>query len=134
MSDSITTDAVAHTLAHGNLIRVFSNRDPGSRLAAIKDTYHPDVTFYEPDAVIIGHEGINERVEALLNERQGWAFEPAGNVLKNHDMVYLAWGFGPKGEDGKVDVKARGADVLMVQDGKVKKFWVVLEGVSDVKV
>jgi len=129
----IVSDETAKKLAYGNLLDVFSNRDATSRLSAIKETYHPDVTFNEPDAVITGHDGINSKVEELLGERQGWAFVPSGNILKNHDMVYLAWGFGPAKEDGKVDVKVKGADVLIVEDGKVKKFWVVLEGPSDVK-
>src|ERR1700754_5025687 len=107
---------LAHTLALNNLLRVFSNRDAPSRAAAIRETYHEDVTFYEPDAVITGHEGINAKVEQLLGERPGWAFVPSGNVMRNHGMVYLAWGFGPVGEGGSVDVKVRGADVLMVEE------------------
>jgi hypothetical protein len=129
----IVPDETAKKLAYGNLLDVFSNRDPQSRLAAIKQTYHADVTFYEPDTVITGHDAVNAKVEELLNERQGWGFVPHGNVTKNHDMVHLAWGFGPVGDDGAVDVKVKGADVLIVEDAKVKKFWVVLEGITDVK-
>lgn len=129
----IVPDSTAKKLAYGNLLHVFSNRDAASRRVAIKETYHEDVTFYEPDQVITGHDGVDATAAKLLDERQGWGFVPSGNVTKNHEMVYLAWGFGPVGEDGQVDVKVTGADVLIVEDGKVKKFWVVLNGVTDVK-
>lgn len=124
---------LAHALAHSNLLRVFSNRDPAARLAAIKSTYHEDVTFYEPDVVVTGHDGVNAKAEELLNERKGWGFVPRGEVKRNHEMLYLAWGFGPQGEDGVVDIKATGADVLIVEGEKVKKFWVIIDGVSDAK-
>jgi hypothetical protein len=131
-----TTDAIASTLAYNNLLKVFSNHDPISRLSTIQKTYHPQVEFFEPDAVLIGHEAINTRVQSLLDERAGWDFIPAGKVMKNHDMVYLAWGFGPRNPepDSGVHVKVKGADVILVENGLIKKFWVVMEGVSDVKV
>ncbi|KIX01962.1 uncharacterized protein Z518_07901 [Rhinocladiella mackenziei CBS 650.93] len=44
--------AVAHALAYANLMSVFSNRDPISRLEAIKSTYHNDVVFLEPNEII----------------------------------------------------------------------------------
>ena len=134
MADSYTVpDAVAKTLAYNNLLHVFSNRDASSRATVIKETYHPDAIMYEQSEVLTGHEAINAKAQSLLDEREGWAFEPLGNVIKNHGMVYLAWGFGPRGGDGVVDVKVTGADVIIVEEGKIRKFWVVLEGVSDVK-
>lgn len=126
--------AVAHTLTHNNLLRVFSNRDPVSRREVIKETYHPDVVLLEPDDIAHGHDGVDAKAQALLDERQGWEFVPDGPVRQNHEMLHLAWGFGPKGADGKVDVKAKGSDTLIVRDGKVERFWVIIEGVSDVKV
>lgn len=125
--------AEALTLAHGNLLDVFSNRDASSRLANIKQIYHDDVVFYEPDAIVTGHGGINAKVDELLGSRPGWAFVPHGNVTRNHGMLHLAWGFGPTSEDGRVDVKVKGADVIIVDEGKIRCFWVVLEGVTDVK-
>ncbi len=143
-----TSDEVCHALAHNNLLRVFSNRDAVSRWAAIQETYHPNVVFYEPDDMVTGHKAVDAKAAALLDQREGWEFVPVGNVKRNHDMVYLAWRFGPPKISGQgqkhggrsggssvdVDVKATGADVLMVREGKVEKFWVVLDGVSDVKV
>ncbi|OAP58105.1 hypothetical protein AYL99_07195 [Fonsecaea erecta] len=124
--------AVAHKLAYSNLLSVFSNRDAESRLAAILETYTADVTFYEPDAVATGHDGVNAKAEQLLAARAGWRFVPVGRVQRNHDMVYLAWGFGPQDEgSGEVDVKVKGADVLIVDHDKVRTFWVIIEGVTD---
>ena len=87
--------------------------------------------------MVTGHDAVDAKAAALLadDQREGWEFVPVGKVKRNHDMVYLAWGFGPpKKGHGGVDVKATGADVLMVREGKVEKLWVVLDGVSDVKV
>ena len=131
---------LAQTLAHTNLLGIFSNTDAASRKAAIRATYHPDVEFFEPDAVITNHEGIDAKVEKLLAERPGWSFVPLGPVRCNHQLVFLAWGYGPKeaaGEgnnDGGVEVKVKGCDVLMVEGDKVKRFWVLIDGASDVKV
>ncbi|ETI27594.1 hypothetical protein G647_00043 [Cladophialophora carrionii CBS 160.54] len=129
----IIPDETAKKLAYGNLLDVFSNRDVQSRLVAVKETYHAEVTFYGPDAIHTGHDAVNAEAQKLLDDRPGWAFVPQGIVTKNHDMLYLAWGFGPVGDDGLVDVRTRGADVLIVEQGKVKKFWVIIEGITDVK-
>ncbi|KIY00117.1 uncharacterized protein Z520_03802 [Fonsecaea multimorphosa CBS 102226] len=132
----IVSAQVAQTLAYNNLLRVFSNRDRASRLAIIRETYTSDVTFYEPDVIATGHDGVDAKAEELLTARAGWEFVPSGNVQRNHNMIWLAWGFGPKdGSTGEVDVKVKGGDVLIVdlEQGKVKSFWVVIEGVTDSK-
>ncbi|KIW79092.1 hypothetical protein Z517_08932 [Fonsecaea pedrosoi CBS 271.37] len=132
-ADSVSAD-VAHTLAYANLLDVFSNRNRESRRRAIQETYHADVTFYEPDSVTTGHDGVDSKCEELLSARKGWGFVPVGNVQRNHGMVYLAWGFGPRDTaTGEVEAKVKGADVLMVEEGKIRKFWVIIEGVTDSK-
>jgi hypothetical protein len=133
---SATTDQIAHTLAYNNLIHVFSNRDPVSRMSKIKATYHPDVQFFEPTEILVGHDAINTRVQSLLDERPGWDFVPMGKVMRNHDTLYLAWGFGPRNPepDNGVHVQVKGADVIFAENGLIKKFWVLMEGISDVKV
>lgn len=128
------SDELAQRLAHSNLLRVFSNRDPASRREAIKATYHPDVTLVEPDAVATGHDGVEKTASGLLAERAGWGFVPHGPVKKNHEMLYLAWGFGPVKDDGEVDVKDTGADVLIVEGDKIKRLWVIIDGLADVRV
>ena len=127
------TSELALTLAHNNLIGVFSERDPKKRREVIAKTYHSDVELYEPSEVSHGHDGVDEKAGGLLKERDGWIFEPQGNVKRNHNMLYLAWGFGPPGENGKVDVKGTGADIIQVEGDKIKRFWVIIDGVTDVK-
>ena len=129
----VVPDDQAKTLALNNILKVFGNRDDASRKAAIKETYHPDVIVYETDEVVHGHDGLNAKAEELLDKFPGFRFEPRGNIIKNHGMMYLSWGFGPEGKDGKVDPKVMGGDVLIVEDGLVKKLWVVIEGVTEVK-
>jgi hypothetical protein len=138
---NIPTPQVAQTLAHSKLLRVFSQRDVSKRLEAIKQTYHKDVQISEPDgSVLIGHDAVNKKVSAVLDGRPGWGFVPTGNVKQAGELVYVAWGFGPVvegaelGKDGSVDVKATGADVILTEGGLIKRFWVLVDGVSDVKV
>jgi len=131
---------VAETLAHSNLVHVFSQRDATLRLEAIKKTYHPDVQFAEPDGrVCIGHDALNKKACSVLEEHPGWGFVPKGNVKQTREMVYLAWGFGPLDEggelaraQGRVDVQVTGADVLIVEEGLIRRFWVIVDGMSDV--
>ncbi|KEF58549.1 uncharacterized protein A1O9_06475 [Exophiala aquamarina CBS 119918] len=138
---NIPTAQVAQTLTRSNLLYVFSQRDASKRLEAIEKNYHADVQFDEPDgSVFVGHEGVNKKAGELLEERPGWGFVPTGSVKQTNDLLYLAWGFGPVveggklGEEGSVDVKATGADVILVEGGLIKKVWVIIDGLSDVKV
>jgi hypothetical protein len=132
MSRELTPE-LAQNLAHNNLLRVFSQRDSSARAAVIKENYTDDVEFHDPDGVFVGHEALNTKAGELLRERAGWSFVASGHVKRNHQMLYLAWGFGPVGQDGKVDAKATGADVILVKGGKISKFWVIIDGVMDVK-
>ena len=125
---------LAHKLAHNNLIRVFSERDLERRRIAIAESYTTDVEFYEPDGVYVGHDGILKKVDELLSDKPEWQFVPVGKVKRNHGMLYLAWVFGPKDRDGQIDVKASGGDVLQIEGDKIKKFWVYIDGVTDVDI
>jgi hypothetical protein len=138
---NIPTPQIAHNLAYNNLLHVFSQRDATKRLEVVKTTYTADVQFHEPDgSVYKGHDAVSEKAGALLEERAGWKFQPKGNVKQTGEMLYLAWEFGPAvegkelGEEESVDVKATGADVILTEGGLIKRFWVVIDGLSDVKV
>ena len=94
---TLITPQPAHALAYGNLLRVFSERDATKRQSAIPTIYTPSVTIYESGSIsFTGHAATNETCSKLLAEREGWDFVPTGSVKLNHDLVYLAWGFGPR--------------------------------------
>jgi hypothetical protein len=141
----------AAELATANLLKIFSNRDPKSRMEAIKSTYAPDFTVYEPNNEIIrGYEALDKRVEELLAFREGWDFvalaggvkngKPRG-VRVNGDYVGIEWGFGPM-VNGEVDVKESGSDVILVEktgevsgsEPRIKVLYVVIDGLADTQV
>ncbi|RJK97482.1 nuclear transport factor 2 family protein [Vallicoccus soli] len=109
-------------LLRANLLDVFGERDPERRRAAIERTYAPDVTFSDPDETVTGHDALGAKAQRILDEAPGFVFAPAGPVLVNHDLGYLAWGFGPAGQPPVV----RGADVALVADGAISRIWTFL--------
>jgi hypothetical protein len=47
--------------------------------------------------------------------------------MGNHGLGLLDWGFGP---DGGEDV-VRGTDRAVVEDGKIRRLWTLVEGRSE---
>ncbi|KAL2064748.1 hypothetical protein VTL71DRAFT_3886 [Oculimacula yallundae] len=116
-------------LAHGNLFDIFGNYDAVSRRAAIKSLYHEHAILYEPLGVIIkGHDAIDKRVQEILDENVDWEFKTVGPVKLMHDLVVVAWTFGPKGE-----VALEGADHILVEAGKIKTIYASLGDQCDIK-
>ena len=77
---------------------------------------------------------MSKRAGELLDSQPGWAFAAQGSVKQTRDMALLAWVFGPPNADGTVDAKLTGVDLNVVEDGLIKKFWVIIDGPSDVQV
>lgn len=112
--------ATIRALLHANLLSVFNERDEASRKAAVQSTYAEDIVWYESDInVIVGHDTLNKRAEELLAESPGFAFKPEGEMIVSQNLGILSWMFGPPEEPDL----AKGTDVIIVQDGKVKALW-----------
>lgn len=111
-------------LMRANLLEVFGERDPEKRRAAIERTYTRDVVFADPDEVVLGHGAIETKVAALLDGAPGFVFRPAGPVYQVHDMAYLAWEFGPDGQDPVV----RGADSCFFEGDRIARVYTILFG------
>ncbi|WP_066043844.1 nuclear transport factor 2 family protein [Herbiconiux solani] len=109
-------------LMNANLLEVFGQRDPALRRAAIEHTYTEDVVFLDPDEVVEGYDALDAKAGKLLEGAPGFVFAPAGPVYVNHDMGYLAWNFGPEGQDPVV----RGFDTCFISDGRIAKVYTVL--------
>ena len=114
--------ATVDELMRSNLLNVFNERDSERRRAAIAATYAPDVTFADPEEVVTGRENLNAKAQRLLEESPGFVFSPAGPVMVNNDLGYLAWELGPEGEQPA----ARGIDIALVQDGVIKRLYTML--------
>jgi hypothetical protein len=109
-------------LMAANLLEVFGERDPARRRAAIERTYAPDVVFSDPDEVVVGHEALAAKAQKILDGAPDFVFAPAGQTYVNHDLGYLAWGFGPEGADPIV----RGVDIALVRDGLIANVYTLL--------
>ena len=49
-------------------------------------------------------------------------FSPAGAILVNHDLGYLAWNLGPDGHPPVV----RGIDIALVENGRIARLYTLL--------
>ncbi|MEV6640466.1 nuclear transport factor 2 family protein [Amycolatopsis sp. NPDC051371] len=114
--------ATVAELMEANLLRVFNERDDERRRAAVAATYATDVTFADPEGVVTGHDDLDAKAKGLLEQSPGFVFTAAGPVLINHDLGHLAWAFGPEG----APPVARGIDVALVEDGRIKKLYTML--------
>lgn len=102
-------------LLAANLHEVFSNRDPGSRRAAIERIYTEDVVFTDPEGVSTGRDALENKAHALLDKvPQNFGFTEDGRRYAGPHDGALAWAFGPKGEPA-----ARGIDIITVRDGRI---------------
>lgn len=109
-------------LMHANLFEVFGERDPDRRLTAIRRTYTADVSFFDPDAAVSGHEALSAKAQEILDGAPGFVFSVAGAVRVNHGLGYLPWGFGPDGQPPVVT----GVDIALVQDGLIAAVYTLL--------
>lgn len=107
-------------LLNANLLSVFNERDETARKAAVQSTYAEDIVWYESNGnVITGRDTLNKRAEELLAESPGFAFKPEGEMIASQNLGILGWTFGPPEEPDL----AKGTDVIIVEDGKVKALW-----------
>jgi hypothetical protein len=105
----------AKELLHSNLHKVFAERDPERRWAAIERTYTEDVTFIDPGGAFVGRHALNDQAQKLLGGFQAdFVFEEDGPRYLGADIAALAWRLGPPGHP-----VARGIDILTIRDGRV---------------
>jgi len=114
--------ASVEELVHTNLLEVFGERDPERRRAAVERTYAPDVVFADPEETVVGWDALHAKAQRLLDDAPGFVFGVGGPVSVVQDLGYLAWTFGPAGQEPVV----RGADVVLVEDGLIRKVWTML--------
>lgn len=78
-------------LLRANLQRVFNERDPGLRAAAIAELYVADPIMYEPDAVIEGREAISAVAGKLLDQfGADFRFTPEADGIGHHHVGHCA--------------------------------------------
>ena len=118
--DDVDIDA----MMQANLVRVFSERDPAARIAAIRELYADNATLYEPDRAIQGHEAISQAVTELLGQLPpDFVFAASAPALGHHGVGRLLWRAGPPGGP----VAATGTDVAHFKGGVIHSLYVFLD-------
>lgn len=115
-------------LLQANLVRVFNERDPALRDAAIAELYVADPVMYEPDAIVNGRQAISDIAGKLLaNFGPDFSFVPEGKGLGHHGMATLRWHAGTPGNPAMV----MGADTAEIILGRINRLWVLLDLTSN---
>lgn len=111
-------------LMQANLARVFSERDAGQRIAAIRELYAEDAVLYEPETSAKGHAAIDAAVSALIESLPpGFTFAASGPAIGHHGLGRLRWQGGSP--DGPAIVT--GMDIARFEDGRIQSLHVFLE-------
>jgi hypothetical protein len=109
-------------LLRANIERVFNERNPARRAAAIDELYAPAPILYEPVGIVRGRAGVAKAAGDLL-ERFGPQFElvPDGAAIGHDGLGVLRWHArgGPPG--------LAGLDIAEVIDGRIHRLWVMLQ-------
>lgn len=121
------TESLQHALAYGNLMGIFNERSEKTRLENMKKYYADNIVFYEPQSIYHGHEEISKVAGEILDKSPGWEFQPITPITANHDLIMFKWGFGPPGV-----AMVKGRDILLLEAGKIKTLYVLIEGQSEV--
>jgi hypothetical protein len=107
-----------------NVARVFSERDPSRRRAALNELYAEDAILYESEAVAVGRDAISEAVGRLLASLpHDFVFTAVGPAIGHHATARLFWRGGPR--NGPVAVT--GTDVAHVEGGQVRHIYVFVD-------
>lgn len=110
-------------IMRANLTRVFGERDPRRRLAAIRELYCDDAVLNEPHASAGGHAAICEAVTALLaGLPDDVAFTALGPAVGHHGVGRLRWRSGRRG-----GADATGMDVAQFPRGRIHALHVFLD-------
>jgi hypothetical protein len=111
-------------LMQANAVRVFSERDPARRLAAIRELYTADAVVTEPEGVVEGQAAICDAVSELLCKLPpAFAFTAVGAAVGHHGVGRLLWKAGPPNGPPAVT----GMDIAHFKDGRIQALYVFLD-------
>lgn len=116
--------ADVEALLHGNLHRVFSERNADKRMAAIGELWTVAPVMFEAEGIVNGRQAISDQVSSLHELLpSGTSFTPAGPVSGHHDLYVLPWQAGQSGQPPHT----LGRDIVMVKNGAIDRLWVFIE-------
>ncbi|GAB2622167.1 hypothetical protein Aab01nite_76610 [Paractinoplanes abujensis] len=109
-------------LATDNLLRVFGERDPRARAAAVAETYAEDVVFTDAEEELTGRDALAAKAQKLLDQAPGFVFQPVGPVRTVGNLAMLSWQLGPAGAPPVVT----GIDISIVENDRIVKLYTVV--------
>jgi hypothetical protein len=113
-----------NAVMQANVARVFSERDPSRRRAALNELYAEDAILYELEAVAVGREAISEAVGKLLDSLPpDFVFTAIGPAIGHNATARLFW----RGGTPNGPVAVTGTDVAHIERGKVKRIYVFVD-------
>jgi hypothetical protein len=121
--DGIDTDA----LMQANIVRVFNERNPDRRLAALGEHYTEGATLCDPETVATGREAISDAIEGLHRMLPpDFVFSTTGHAVGHNGAARLFWRAGPP--DGAAAIT--GTDVAHIENGRIKLLYVFVDPVT----
>jgi SnoaL-like domain len=112
-TDGIDLDA----LMQANIVRVFNERNPDRRRAALAELYTENATLCDPETVATGWEAISGAIDSLHRMLPlGFVFAATGYAVGHNGAARLFWRAGPP--DGPAAIT--GTDVAHIENGRIK--------------
>lgn len=112
-------------LLQDSLLLIWNNRNSAERLALMEKIYATDIMFFEGDTSepFIGFEAIDDLIQKL---QQDWSSDFEFTLTEvpksNHNVQYINWQLGIPGQQPV----AKGADVALTEQGKIKSLYLFL--------
>ena len=119
-ADAIDLDA----LMQANIVRVFNERNPDLRCAALNELYTEKATLCDPETVATGRDAISDAIESLHRMLPpDFVFTATGHAVGHNGAARLFWQAGPP--DGAAAIT--GTDVAHIENGRIKLLYVFVD-------
>jgi len=112
-------------LLQDSLLLIWNNRNSSERLKLMEKIYAPDIKFFEDDQSepFIGYETIDNLIQKLQQDwPDNFEFKLITTPKSNHNIQHISWELGTSGQQSV----AAGADVAIIEDGKIKSLYLFL--------
>lgn len=106
-------------------LEVWMTPDPAERAKAMEGIYTQDITFMEPDQVLVGRDAVNAYIDVVQRQAPPLSGIVTGHS-QNREFIHWAWDFGFPG--GK---SALGSEILQCDGDLIGKV-VIFSGDMDI--
>jgi hypothetical protein len=114
-------------LMQANIVRVFNERNPDRRRAALGELYAEDARLYDPETAATGQDAISRAVDDLHRMLPpDFVFAATGHAVGHNGAARLFWRAGPPGGTAVIT----GTDVAHIEDGRIKLLYVFVDPIA----